>query len=195
MEGPRKKSAWPKGPFPDKWSFANVAKRLEGAWDARSEAWNALLASGAEPSSPLDDVYLRVFRGGSAEAIAALRDAGCTVHGWAEPTEAQLAEGVLVALPTPERFDALVALGVAGPHWGIGNRAIIRFLVQARAFARFEVLGGGEDLLVLRMLAKNPEAAALLTERLVQLAPAMQTDDLCERLLEGRPIHLTWAPR
>jgi len=173
-----------------------VEKRLEGAWDARAEAWEALLASGAERLPPLDDVYVRVFRGGTDEAITTLRDAGCTVHGWSEPTAPQPEEGVFVALPTADSFDALVALGVAGPHWGIGNRAIIRFLIQARAFSTFEVIAGGEDLLVLQMRAKNRDGAELLSERLVELAPLLASQaDVFERLIDGVPIALSWAPR
>jgi hypothetical protein len=196
MEGPKQKSRWPKGPFPDKWSFAHVAQRLEGAWATRSAAWDALMVSGAEPLPPLDDLYVRVFRSSDGEAIAALREAGCTVHGWSEPAASEPTEGAFVALPTADRFDALVALGVAGPHWGIGNRAVIRFLIQARAFASFEVLAGGEDLLVLRMLAKNRDDADLLSQRLVQLVPLLAREtDVFERLIEGTPIALSWAPR
>lgn len=196
MEGDKKKSRWPKGPFPDKWSFGNVEKRLEGAWDARAEAWDQLIASGAERLPPLDDIYIRVFHGGSDEAVTTLRDAGCTVHGWSEPSASGPEDGLMVALPTADRFDALVALGVAGPHWGIGNRAIIRFLIQARAFSSFEVIAGGEDLLVLQMRAKNRDDADLLSERLVQLVPLLASEtDVFERLIEGAPIALSWAPR
>lgn len=196
MEGSKKKSAWPKGPFPDKWSFDNVEQRLIGAWEARQGAWDALLASGAEPLPPLDDVYVRVFRGGSEQAIDDLRAAGCTVHGWIEPTAIAVEGGARVALPTAERFDALVALGVAGPHWGIGNRAIIRFLIQARAFSSFDVEAGGEDCLVLRMLAKNAGDAELLRDRLVQLAPLLAGEaDIAAHLEAGTPITLPWTPR
>ncbi len=192
----QKKSRWPKGPFPDKWSFANVERRLVGAWQARSSAWDALIASGAEPLPPLDDVYVRVFAGGSDQAIDALRAAGCTVHGWIEPTRTAVEGGAQVVLPTAERFDALVALGVAGPHWGIGNRAIIRFLIQARAFSSFEVLAGGEDCLVLRMHAKNADDAELLAERLMQLVPLLaDASDLAAHLETGTPITLPWTPR
>jgi hypothetical protein len=189
-------AGWPKGPFPEKWTFAAVEKRLRGAWDepARAQAWAALLASGATALEPTDDLYVRAFEGGTLEAREALEAAGATVFEHAAPG-AELLPGAHVALPTADPFDALVALGVAGPHHGIGNRTIVRFLLQARPMASFRVHAAGEDFLELEMQARNEESAALLAERLPHVAPTIEREGLRERLLEGTRLSLDWSPR
>lgn len=187
-------AGWPKGPFPEKWGFQAVEKRLEGAWNAaRERAWAELLASGATALDPLDDLYVRPFIGGDAAAIEALKSAGCVVFGHAA-SGARILEGARVVVPTTDVLDALVVIAVAGPHHGIGNRAIVRFLVQARAFATFEVQVVGEDLLVLVLSAKNEEGARLCADRLPHIAPTIDTAGLRERLLEGTPLRLDWSP-
>ncbi len=193
--GPAKKSGWPKGPFPEKWAFPVVEKRLASAWDepTRHQAWHALLASGAVHLAPLDDLYVRAFSGAEPSAVEALEAAGITVFDHAAQG-ARPIEGAKVALPTLDLFDALVALGVAGPHHGIGNRAIVRFLVQARAFATITIETAGEDLLILRLHAKGPDAAALLAERLPHIAPTVQKEGLLDALLSGQALHLDWSP-
>jgi hypothetical protein len=188
-------AGWPKGPFPEKWTFAAVERRLKGAWDepARQEAWQALLASGAAPVPPTDDLYARPFAGGTDEARAALLQAGCTVFEHAEPG-ARAVPGAFVALPAHDVFDALVALGVAGPHHGIGNRTIVRFLLQARPMARFAVRVAGEDLLELDLQASGEESASLLAERLPHVAPTIERAELRERLLQGTRLRLDYTP-
>lgn len=181
------KSAWPHGPFPEKWSFASVEKRLSGAWDERAASWDALVASGARRIEPIDDLYVRAFEGGSEEAIGSLDR--CTVWGWAA------APGAKVALPCTDVFDALVAVGVAGPHYGIGNRTIVRFLVQARAMAAFRVIAASEDRLDLEMHARNAETAQLLAERLPHICPAIDRDGLRDGLLARTTLQLGWPPR
>lgn len=193
--GPPKKSGWPKGPFPEKWAFPVVEKRLASAWDepARAAAWQVLLASGAVRLPPTDDLYVRVFSGAEPDAVEALKAAGITVFDHAAEG-ARVVAAAKVALPTLDLFDALVALGVAGPHHGIGNRAIVRFLVQARAFASIRVETAGEDLLILRLHAKGPDAAALLVERLPHIAPTVRREDLLDVLLSGDALRLDWSP-
>ncbi len=188
-------TGWPKGPFPEKWTFAAVQKRLDGAWDepGRAAAWHALLASGARPLPPTDDVFVRPFAGGLDDSRTALVEAGCTVFAHAEPGAVPV-PGAFVALPTVDLFDALVALGVAGPHHGIGNRTIVRFLLQARPMASFSVLVAGEDLLELEMNARGEESATLLAERLPHVAPTLDRAGLRERLLEGTRLRLDWSP-
>jgi hypothetical protein len=189
------KEGWPKGPFPEKWTFAAVERRLAGAWDepARAAAWQALVASGATPLPPIDDLYVRPFTAGAERARAALVETGCTVFAHAAPG-ARVVPGALVALPAPDLFDALVALGVAGPHHGIGNRTIVRFLLQARPMASFRVLVAGEDLLELEMQATGPEHARLLAERLPHIAPTVARDGLEARLARGTRLCLDWSP-
>lgn len=184
-------TGWPKGPFPEKWSFASVEKRLAGAWEvaARAEAWARLVGSGAEVLGPDDDAFVRVFRGDAA----ALEGAKITVWDHAA-ANAQIVPGAKVALPTDEVFDALVALGVAGPHHGIGNRTIVRFLLQARPMASFSVAVAGEDFLALDMKAKNEESATLLAGRLPHVAPTIAREGLRERLLAGTRLSLDWSP-
>lgn len=190
-----KVAGWPKGPFPEKWTFAAVQKRLAGAWDdpARAAAWAALLASGATPLDPTDDLFVRPFEGGGLEAREALVEAGVTVFGHAA-AGAEILPDAHVALPTRDLFDALVALGVAGPHHGIGNRTIVRFLLQARPMASFRVHVAGEDFLELEMKATGVETAALLADRLPHVAPTVDRDRLAERLVTGARLQLDWSP-
>jgi hypothetical protein len=189
-------AGWPKGPFPEKWTFAAVEKRLAGAWDepGRRRAWDALLSSGATPLEPTDDRFVRAFEGGTLEARDALAAAGVSVFEHAGPG-AEILPGAYVALPTGDLFDALVALGVAGPHHGIGNRTIVRFLVQARPMAAFRVHVAGEDFLELEMKATGEESAALLADRLPHVAPNVDREGLAERLREGTRLRLDWSPR
>jgi hypothetical protein len=142
---------------------------------------------------PTDDVFIRTFSGGTDAALSALAGTGVTVLGYAAPG-ARLLAGAHVALPTTDVFDALVVAGLAGPHHGVGNRTIVRFLLQARPMATFRPRVIGEDLLVLDMKANDEEHAALLAARLPHIAPRIDTHDLTARLMLGATLTMDWSP-
>jgi len=183
-------SRWPRGPFPLKYAWAAVEARLAAEPPIAESLAGLGLALGEGHD---DEPYYAVAAGPGAVDLPALRArvAGrrISVFRWAPDPE----RVVLVASPDP--MDAVVAVGVAGPHQGVGNRAVVRFLVHLRAFARIDLDTLGEAALSLSCVPEGPEAAERIAERALQLCPALASvgvGGLASALSTSGRLDLAW---
>lgn len=209
MNGTGMTPRWPKGPFPERYRFAAIEARLATAWDdpARQALLDSLARAGLVSRTGWDDPWLRLFDAPAVEdaRLEALRDeatrASATLFVWSPPArarrDADTTQRVLGVVPTPDPADALAAVGVAGPHHGIGLPAIVRFVVTLRSFARFAIEEMGEDRLVLALRANDATSLARIAERVRHLCPPLAKRTSAEAIARdletsGRLV-LDWA--
>lgn len=194
---------WPKGPFPARYRWDAVAQRLAEAWNAPARAGveRALAALGLARCADHDDPFVRIFVPGAAEtpvdlaaARAALAASDVYAFRWFAPERTACALG-LVASADP--IDATVAVGAAGPRWGIGTAAIVRFLVALRSFAIFDVDVIAEDRLAMAIAPRDASCALRIAERVLRICPPLArsscADELARAMMRDRRLDLDYA--
>ncbi|MDQ3031767.1 MAG: hypothetical protein M3Y87_05070 [Myxococcota bacterium] len=196
---------WPKGAFPEKYRWEAVERRLAGAWDdpRRQDALAILEARGLRAFAGHDDPYLRVFETddeGTLE-LAAIREA-LAEHPvfaveWLDPERVDDRRRIAV-VASADPVDAVVAIGVAGPKRGIGNAAVVRFVIALRALSRCTIDAIGEDRMRVTIVPRDDDTARSIAERVLQLCQGMATagttpDALVSRMTTEHALELDWA--
>ena len=188
--------AWPKGPFPARYTAPAVFARLEGAW--RTEGRDAALAP-LVPAPDLVDPFLR-FVTGDLDAVRHALGA-VPVHAFAwragKRDDRAVREHVVGLSPSADPIDAIVAVGVASPEHGIGTAALVRFVTTLRGMctsSSIDLLA--EDTIEIVLDPKSPAAAVRIAARARELcaplAASSSLDVLATSIRVGNPLVLAW---
>jgi hypothetical protein len=200
---------WPKGPFPDKYRFDAVEKRLHGAWAGfgAADALAKIAARGLVPHPAHEDPYVRLFvapLGGLDVREVRTELAGLPVLAFRFATSARDdlvtdASGTVLGLAaTIDPIDAVVAVGTAGPRHGIGTAAIVRFLATLKTFAKWQPEDIGEERLRFSLTPKEEDGAGRIAERVLKICPPLArsgvtVDALADRIRETGELDLDWG--
>lgn len=187
--------AWPKGPFPARYTAPAVFSRLEGAWLTEGRA--AALAS-LSPAPELVDPYLRFVVGDLESVRHALGTAPVHAFGWRRGARDDRGSSDVIGLsPSADPVEAIVAVGVASPEHGIGTAALVRFATTLRGMCTsvsIDVLA--EDAIEIALEPRTVEAALRIAARArelcVPLAARVELDVLATSLRVGNPLVLAW---
>lgn len=177
--------AWPKGPFPEKYTARAVHARLEGAWDdeVRRAAVARVRALGLVPHPAQRDPITMVFLGEAELEVVRVALAGAPVTAFAwragngdDRSQAERGASAIALCPSADPIDALVAIGVASPQHGIGTAALVRFVTTLRGVAHDVCIDElAEDGLVLALTPKSAEAARRIAVRARELCAPLAT--------------------
>jgi hypothetical protein len=167
-----------------------VEKRLAGAWSVR-DVEPVLAAHGLAREEGDDDPFYRVLRARGEIDLEVLRSALAPLRTAAFRG---VVPGTLVIVPSADPIDAIVAVGVAGPRDGVGTRAVVRFAIHLRSFATVTIDEIGESKLGMRVVPRDPGAAARIAERVRQICPSLPwtAAELAACMLETGRLDLAW---
>ncbi|MCS6858110.1 MAG: hypothetical protein NZM37_10405 [Sandaracinaceae bacterium] len=199
---------WPKGPFPERYRFAQVALRLDQGWtEGRKEALGWLMQKWKARPFAFEDPWLRLVEIDGPCPIPRLREMqkegekeGLFVFLWIPYGKARgTGDGGLRlgVVPTRDPLDAVSAVGVAGPHQGIGLMGVLRFLLMLRHFGPWHIDAMGEDAIELELIPNDALAAMRVADRAIVLCPALaqreSRESLAQALLSSHRLRLDWG--